>query len=108
MLAKLWAEFSGGPYDGCNCIEFEGEDAPPYFDIPVSQNVLRVLNGEAPGRPAPIQAVSIYRLVEPERLLYRYLKTRRVYQDEVDEITEWYRSAMSASMGNESPLSGDF
>lgn len=61
---EVMMEFVGGPYDGfCQLLdEFDGDLAPD-FELPVQQNLIRVMAGEKPRSAQKVRTVAVYLLV---------------------------------------------
>jgi hypothetical protein len=91
----ITVSFIGGPYDGCIrtvpqrtlCGEIE---------MPVSQNVLRILTGDPVGEAAPIRLVARYRLLlSGNGCRFRFHGFRRVSRDEERSLAGWHRAMLA-------------
>ena len=60
-LEKTWVEFVAGPYDGYR-YPWEDEAIAGWLQLPVSQNVVRILGGDSPGPLVKSISVANYEL----------------------------------------------
>ena len=74
--SEVIMEFVGGPYDGFSQIldEFES-DLAPEFELPVQQNLIRIMSGQALGSQQHVRTVAVYALTSESGTI-RYVFSR--------------------------------
>ena len=99
MKYDLDIEFTGGPYDGYHyLVDVDEEPVLDRVDIPVNRNVIRLANGEQPGRRDDIRSVAAYQLrLKSGVLQYQFSSFRPIRAGEAGELKRWYSSVMDAS-----------
>lgn len=89
--------FVGGPYDGCTEVNCGYFDLNEQVEMPVSPNILRLLNDEKPGREAKIRSVAVYRLVRASQgPQFRFLRSRPPMPGESDNLAQWHHSVLES------------
>lgn len=88
--------FVGGPYDGCD--ELPGAQIELYdrIEMPVSVNILRLMNDVRAGRQTTIRSIAVYQLVPTARgRMFHFMGLRRPGREEAAELAEWHREVLA-------------
>ena len=88
---QILMEFIGGPYDGFAQIldDLEGELAPD-FEMPVQQNLIRVMAGDTTRFAHKVRTVAVYRLSgDSNTARYMFGRTRRATAEERPLFDDW-------------------
>jgi hypothetical protein len=94
---SIRVSFVGGPYDGCVSARQKNSPLSAQIEMPVSPNILRLLNGEAAGEETSICAVARYRLaLTPRGPRYRFYCFHRLGRDERRAFGVWHHAMLSA------------
>ena len=87
--------FTGGPYDGLQPIDWTDYTLGDEVEVPISANLLNLLNGESCGPATALTAIAVYRFqLSRYGIRFQFVRRRAVRREERSRLEAWHREAV--------------
>ncbi|MEX2139190.1 MAG: hypothetical protein WD894_08015 [Pirellulales bacterium] len=87
--------FTGGPYDGLQPIDWTNYRIGDEVEVPISANLLNMLNGEFCGPAAALSGIAVYRFdLSKFGMRFLFVRRRAVRREERSRLEVWHREAV--------------